>query len=212
MIYNIKLLYSPIKWMCALIFAILIPLTVYAPTYYDFTNICSLYMPFISILLFSEISLTDKANNFSEIIYIIDRKPIKTFIQRYLITVGVFFILLIISNTIFRTIQFMNDLYFEEPILLSNHIVIVTGASLFLGSLSMSLSSLFENIYVGYGSSLIYWIYWNINNESLSKFNLFPFLATPINYEEALNFQWMLILGIIILECILKNKNYRLIA
>lgn len=207
MIYNIKLLYSPVKWMCALIFAILIPLTVYAPTYYDFTNICSLYMPFIAILLFSEISLIDKANNFSEIIYMVDIKPIKTFIQRYIITVGVFFILLIISNAIFRTMQFMNDLYFEEPILLTNHIVIVTGTSVFLGSLSMSLSSIFENVYVGYGSSLIYWIYWNINNESFSKFNLFPFLATPINYEKTLIFQWGLILIIITLECILKNKS-----
>lgn len=207
MIYNIKLLYSPVKWMCALIFAILIPLTVYAPTYYDFTNICSLYMPFIAILLFSEISLIDKANNFSEIIYMVDIKPIKTFIQRYIITVGVFFILLIISNAIFRTMQFMNDLYFEEPILLTNHIVIVTGTSVFLGSLSMSLSRIFENVYVGYGSSLIYWIYWNINNESLSKFNLFPFLATPINYEKTLIFQWGLILIIITLECILKNKS-----
>lgn len=150
MIYNIKLLYSPVKWMSALIFVILIPIAVYAPTYYDFTNICSLYMPFIAILLFTEISLVDNDN------------------------------------------------------------LIVAGTSIFLGSLSMSISRIFKNIYVGYGVSLIYWIYWNINNESLSKFNLFPFLASPINYEKTMIFQWGLILGILVLECILKNNRYRI--
>lgn len=172
MIYNMKLLYSPVKWMCALIFSILIPIIVYAPTYYDFTNVCNLYMPFVAVLLFSEISLVDKDNNFLEIRYIIDRKPIKTFIQ------------------------FANDLYYEEAIFLYDHIFIVSGASIFLGSLSMVLSNFFGNIYVGYGSSFIYWIYWNVNNESISKLNLFPFLATPTNYENTLCLQWILILVI----------------
>lgn len=210
MIYNIKLLYSPVKWMSALIFVILIPIAVYAPTYYDFTNICSLYMPFAALLLFTEINLVDNDNGFSEIIYMIDRKPIKTLIQRYIMTVAVFLVLIIISNIVFRGMQYINDSYFEEPIMLYDHIIIVAGASMFLGSLSMSISNFFKNIYVGYGVSLIYWIYWNINNESLSKFNLFPFLASPINYEKAMIFQWGLILGIVVLECIFKNNRYRI--
>lgn len=196
MIYNMKLLYSPVKWMCALVFSILIPVIVYAPTYYDFTNVCNLYMPFVAVLLFSEISLVDKDNNFLEIRYIIDRKPIKTFIQRYIVITFVFLILLIISNAVFRIIQFTNDLYYEEAIFLYDHIFIVSGASIFLGSLSMVLSNFFGNIYVGYGSSFIYWIYWNVNNESISKLNLFPFLATPTNYENTLCLQWILILVI----------------
>lgn len=196
MIYNIKLLYSPVKWMSALIFSILIPVIVYAPTYYDFTNVCNLYMPFVAVLLFSEISLVDKDNNFLEIRYMIDRKPIKTFIQRYIVITFVFLILLIISNAVFRITQFTNDLYYEEAIFLYEHMFIVSGASIFLGSLSMVLSDFFGNVYVGYGSSFIYWIYWNVNNESLSKLNLFPFLATPINYENTLCLQWILILVI----------------
>lgn len=50
--YEFKILYSPIKWISCLILVILIPLVMYVPTYFDFVNVSSIYMPFVGIVLF----------------------------------------------------------------------------------------------------------------------------------------------------------------
>ena len=49
--YEFKILYSPIKWISCLILVILIPLVMYVPTYFDFVNVSSIYMPFVGLSL-----------------------------------------------------------------------------------------------------------------------------------------------------------------
>lgn len=99
--YNIKLLYSPLKWICCFIFIIFIPIFMYAPTYYDFTNICDIYMPFIGVTLFTDIMLIDKNSNIREILYISNSKLKKVFLGRYLIITILIIVLSFIANSVF---------------------------------------------------------------------------------------------------------------
>lgn len=77
--YEFKILYSPIKWISCLILVILIPLVMYVPTYFDFVNVSSIYMPFVGIVLFSDINLLYKESHTEEIMYLTNKKPIKFF-------------------------------------------------------------------------------------------------------------------------------------
>lgn len=52
--YEFKILYSPIKWISCLVLVILIPLVMYVPTYFDFVNVSSIYMPFVGIVLMNK--------------------------------------------------------------------------------------------------------------------------------------------------------------
>lgn len=61
--YEFKILYSPIKWISCLILVILIPLVMYVPTYFDFVNVSSIYMPFVGIVLFSDILFSQHFGN-----------------------------------------------------------------------------------------------------------------------------------------------------
>ena len=71
--YEFKILYSPIKWIGCLILVMLIPLAMYVPTYFDFVNVSSIYMPFVGIVLFSDINLLYKESHTEEIMYLINK-------------------------------------------------------------------------------------------------------------------------------------------
>ena len=100
--YNLKLLFSPIKWLCCLLFVAIIPLVMYAPTYFDFTNICTIYMPFVGVALFTDIMTIDKSNSFEEIAYISNQKPIKTLVQRYFIMAVLLLAFVLLANCKFK--------------------------------------------------------------------------------------------------------------
>lgn len=65
------------------------------------------------------------------------------------------------------------------------------GSSLMLGTFSMSIANIMNDPYVGYGIALLYWVYWNINSEKQSLFNLFPFIANPTFYEKFLAVEYL---------------------
>ncbi len=205
--YNLKLLFSPSKWLCCLLFVAMIPVLMYAPTYYDFTNISTIYIPFIGVVLFTDIVMIDKSNNFAEISYLSNRKPIKTFLQRYCIIAILMLSFILLANGIFRLSQLINNNFAREPISLLEYVLLSCGSSLMLGTLSMSIANILSNPYVGYGAALFYWLYWNINFKNQSLLNLFPFIANPIFYEKFLVTQYLLIVVLMILNCLLVRKS-----
>ena len=85
--YNLKLLFSPLKWMSCFLFTMLIVISMYAPTYYDFTNICEIYLPFIGVILITDVMLINQHNNMAEILYVLNSNQKKDFLFRYFIIV-----------------------------------------------------------------------------------------------------------------------------
>lgn len=205
--YNIKLLFSPLKWLCCLLFVVMIPIAMYAPTFYDFTNIASIYIPFVGIVLFSDIVMIDKNNEFAEIKYLSDRKPAHTFLCRYGIMSTVLLLFVLIANCIFRISQIINHTLTQDPVSLLEFALITCGSSLMLGTISMIVTTISSNLYIGYGSSLLYWLYFNINCKSHSPFNLFPFIADPTFYENLLAVQYVLIIILLLLNSFLIRKS-----
>lgn len=205
--YNLKLLYSPIKWLSCLIFIIVIPIAMYVPTYFDFVNVSTIYLPFIGIVLFTDITMMDKGSHAEEIMYLSNKKPIGTFIQRYLIAVVLLFVYIIFSNIVFRIMQQLQGDTIVEPISTIEYIIIAGCGCLFIGTISMTISTIFNNVYIGYGFSIIFWLYWNINCQAEIIINPFPFIANPTFYEKPLIIIYAYTLALILINCFFTNKS-----
>jgi hypothetical protein len=180
----------------------------YAPTYYDFTNICEIYMPFIGVTLFTDIMLIDKNNNIREILYISNSKLKKVFLDRYLIIMILIIVLSFIANSVFF-IQghFNGQSYLNEPITILEFLIISLVSILFLGTLSMTIGNVLSNQYIAYVCSLIYWLYWNVNSTRQSIFNLFPFIAKPTEYVGFISIQLAMVFLLLLINLVLLQKS-----
>jgi hypothetical protein len=202
-----KLLFSPVKWSICLAFVCLIPIAMYVPTYFDFVNVSIIYLPFVGIVVFSDIAILDKGSNTEEIAYLSSRKPIRIFLQRYLISLVLLLLYILLENGVFRILQpFRGEIIFE-PISLFTYILNAGGGSLFLGTMAMAITALLNNVYVGYGFSIVYWLYWNINSQTEAFANPFPFISNPTFYEMPLAIIYGLTLIIIVFVCFLSTKS-----
>ncbi len=202
-----KLLFSPVKWLICLVFVCIIPIAMYVPTYFDFVNVSTIYLPFIGIVLFSDIAILDKGNSTEEIAYLSIRKPVWIFLQRYLISLVLLLLYIILSNSVFRILQQFRGETMIEPISLFTYILNAGGGSLFIGAMAMVISGFLNNVYAGYGFSILYWLYWNINCQTEAFFNPFPFIANPAFYEVPLVVIYGLTLIVIVLACFFSTKS-----
>ncbi|NFL53747.1 hypothetical protein FDB71_16980, partial [Clostridium botulinum] len=181
--YNLKLLFSPLKWICCLLFILLMSISMYAPTYYDFTNICEIYIPLIGIILITDIVLIDKQNDMVEVLYVSNSNLKKTFWFRYFIIAILLAIFILLANGVFNIKMYFNgDSFLNEPITQLQFLIISLFSTLFLGTVSMTIANIFYKSYISYGCSLVYWLYWIVNIKNQSIFNLFPFVAKPTEY------------------------------
>ena len=202
-----KLLFSPVKWLVCLAFVCIIPIAMYVPTYYDFVNVSTIYLPFVGIVLFSDIAILDKGSSTEEIAYLSSRKPIRVLLQRYLISLVLLLVYILLANGVFRIMQQFRGETMIEPISLFAYILNAGGGSLIIGAMAMTISALINNVYVGYGFSIVYWLYWNINCQTEAFVNPFPFIANPTFYEVPLAIIYGLTLIVITLACFLSTKS-----
>lgn len=205
--YNWKILYAPVKWLGSLIFVILIPIAMYIPTCYDFINVSVIYMPFIGIVLFTDFCLLDKKSNAEEIVFLSNRKPVLSFIQRYLISIAILLVYVILANVVYRMLQQFQDEVMVEPISMLEYILIVVGGCLYIGAISMTISTILSNVYIGYAFSISFWLYWNINCETEMIMNPFPFIANPTFFEKPLFIIYGFAFGLILFNCFLSRKS-----
>ncbi|ACD21737.1 ABC transporter permease [Clostridium botulinum] len=206
--YNFKLLFSPLKWLCCLLFIILMSISMYAPTYYDFTNICEIYIPLIGIILITDIVLIDKQNDMTEVLYVSNSNLKKTFWFRYFIVGILLTIFILLANGIFYIKMYFNgEPSLNEPITHLQFLIISLFSTLLLGILSMTIANIFSNSYIGYGFSLVYWLYWIVNIKKQSIFNLFPFVATPNEYIYYIVIESGFIIFLLLLNFILVQKS-----
>ncbi|OSA99386.1 UNVERIFIED_ORG: hypothetical protein B2H98_01395 [Clostridium botulinum] len=181
--YNLKLLFSPLKWLCCILFILLMSISMYAPTYYDFTNICEIYIPLIGIILITDIVLIDTQNDMAEVLYVSNSNLKKTFWFRYFIIGILLAIFILLANGVFNIKMYFNgDSFLNESITQLQFLIISLFSTLFLGTLSMTIANIFYTSYISYGCSLVYWLYWIVNIKKQSIFNLFPFVAKPTEY------------------------------
>jgi len=124
-----------------------------------------------------------------------------------LITVALLIIFVIVENIIFRIIQQFQGEVSAEPISIINAIAIVIGGCLFVSAISMTISTIFSNVYIGYGFSGIFWLYWNINCQTESIINPFPFIANPTFYEKHLVLIYIITVGLILVNCFLCTRS-----
>ena len=111
------------------------------------------------------------------------------------------------ENIIFRIIQQFQGEVSAEPISIINAIAIVIGGCLFVSAISMTISTIFSNVYIGYGFSGIFWLYWNINCQTESIINPFPFIANPTFYEKHLVLIYIITVGLILVNCFLCTRS-----
>ncbi|NFL34046.1 hypothetical protein FDB64_02940 [Clostridium botulinum] len=181
--YNLKLLFSPLKWLCCILFILLMSISIYAPTYYDFTNICEIYIPLIGIILITDIVLIDTQNDMAEVLYVSNSNLKKTFWFRYFIIGILLAIFILLANGVFNIKMYFNgDSFLNEYITQLQFLIISLFSTLFLETLSMTIANIFYKSYISYGCSLVYWLYWIVNIKKQSIFNLFPFVAKPTEY------------------------------
>lgn len=202
-----KLLFSPVKWLICLVFVCIIPIAMYVPTYFDFVNVSTIYLPFVGIVLFADLAILDKDSSTEEIAYLSSRKPVWIFLQRYLISLVLLLLYILLANGVFRILQQFRGDKMLEPISLFTYILSAGGGSLFIGAMAMAISALIKNVYVGYGSSIVYWMYWNINCQTETFFNPFPFISNPTFYEVPLVVIYGLTLIVIAFACFLSTKS-----
>ncbi|MBN1068237.1 hypothetical protein DVW02_09650 [Clostridium botulinum] len=206
--YNLKLLFSPLKWLCCLLFIILMSISMYTPTYYDFTNICEIYIPLIGIILITDIMLIDKQNDMTEVLYVSNSNLKKTFWFRYFIIGILLAVFILLANGIFYIKMYFNgEPSLNEPITHLQFLIISLFSTLLLGTLSMTIANIFSNLYIGYGFSLVYWLYWIINPTKQSVFNLFPFVAMPTEYIYYIVIESGFIFFLLLLNFILVQKS-----
>ncbi len=205
--YSLKIVYSPLKWLICVIFVTILPFVMYVPTYYDFVNISTLYLPFVGIVLFADLAIIDKENHIEEITYLSDKKPVITYIQRYVLSLAIMLIYIIIANIVFYILHQLNNVEITEPISNFQYIIITSGGCLFFSAMSMTISTILNNVYIGYGFSLIYWLFWNINCQTEAFMNPFPFIANPALYEKPLVIIYAFTLVLIILNCFLVSRS-----
>jgi len=202
-----KLLLSPVKWLICLAFVCIIPVAMYVPTYFDFVNVSTIYLPFIGIVLFSDIAILDKGNSTEEIAYLSSRKPVWIFLQRYLISLMLLLLYILLANSVFHIMQQFRGETMIEPISLVTYTLNAGGGTLFIGAMAMTISALINNVYVGYGFSIVYWLYWNINCQTEAFINPFPFIANPTFYEVSLTIIYGLTAILIAFTCFLSTKS-----
>lgn len=204
---QLKLLYSPVKWLICLVFVCIIPIAMYVPTYFDFVNLSTLYLPFVSIVLFSDIAILDKVNHTEEIVYLAGRKKVHLFLQRYLLSLGLLIIYLILANEIFQVLHHFRGNVTVEPITLFLYLASASGGSLLIGGVAMTISTLINNVYIGYAIASIYWLYWNVNCTTVTPLNPFPFLANPTSYEIPLIILFLIAVVLVIFTCMFVGKS-----
>ena len=202
-----KLLFSPVKWLICLVFVCIIPVAMYVPTYFDFVNVSTIYLPFIGIVLFSDIAILDKGNSTEEISYLSSRKPVWIFLQRYLISILLLLLYILLANSVFCIMQQFRGETMIESISLVTYTLNAGGGTLFIGAMAMAISVLINNVYVGYGFSIVYWLYWNINCQTEAFINPFPFIANPTFYEVPLTIIYGLTALLIAFTCFLSTKS-----
>lgn len=204
---QLKLLYSPVKWLICLVFVCIIPIAMYVPTYFDFLNLSILYLPFVSIVLFADIAVLDKGNHTEEITYLSGRKKVYLFLQRYLLSLGLLIIYLLLANGIFHMLQQFRGDMMAEPITLLMYLTSASGGSLLIGTIALTISALINNVYIGYAFSSIYWLYWNVNSTTETLLNPFPFIANPTFYEMPLIITFLLAVVLVLFTCFLVTKS-----
>lgn len=204
---QLKLLYSPVKWLICLVFVCIIPIAMYVPTYFDFLNLSTLYLPFVSIVLFADIAVLDKGNHTEEIAYLSGQKKVYLFLQRYLLSLGLLIIYLLLANGIFHMLQQFRGNMMAEPITLPMYLASASGGSLLIGTIAMAISALINNVYIGYAFSSIYWLYWNVNSTTETLLNPFPFIANPTFYEMPLIITFLLAVVLVRFTCLLVTKS-----
>ena len=205
--YDLKLLISPAKFMLGLIIVILMPVVMYVPTYFDFINVSSMYLPFVGMVLFADISLLDKGSGADEIVYMVNRKPVKTFLARYFFSVIFLLFYAVFMNVVFAILQQFQEQTMVESLSLIDFLVIVMGSSLFVSTIAMTISAFFGNVYVGYSCAGIFWIYWNVNCEKEMILNPFSFIANPIMYGKALAIIYVFTGALLLIDCLLCGKS-----
>ncbi|MBU5438463.1 hypothetical protein KQI42_10610 [Tissierella sp. MSJ-40] len=174
--YNTKILFSPIKWLLCALFMAIIPIAFYCPTLLDFMNLSEIYMPFVGIVMVSDIMLVDKYSYTSEILFLTRENKTKILLVRFLF-VGFLLMLFMIIPFLLVYLGFTPYGNIYEGYLFSYWEFLWIGftGTIFLGVFSMTVANLFSIVQAGYIVSLMYWVYWNINMRRSSIFNIFSF-------------------------------------
>lgn len=150
-IYNLKLIYSPVKVMLCIMISAITPFIVKSTSMYDFYNSILIFIPIIGVIIFSEIPLIDNRNGMDEIMYLAQRKVWSVFFYRIISAVVGVSLLVLFSGYLFvlkisyQNILIAYDLQTQIQLLLN-----VIPYILIVGVSSMTISNVFRSVKFAY--------------------------------------------------------------
>lgn len=191
MLYQFKIVYSPIKWLLCAAFIVLIPFLFYAPTGRDVLNLYEIYTCFVGIILLPDVFWVDHYAHATEAL-----ATRRTRVSWLLWYRWLWLMLFIITMLFMGWLLLRLDLsphgyrFSDSSVSLIEILYVTMPGLLFSGALSLLSGVVFRSPEVGYVVGIAHWMYWNINMEINSWFNLFTF-ANQLSYVPS---KWSLLL------------------
>ena len=176
LIYQYKILFSPVKWLLSGAFIVFIPFIFYAPTELDVLNLYEIYVPFVSIILFPDMIWVDHYAHATEVLATRRRRGKLLLGYRFLVMLLFFIAMLVVGWLLLRlNLSPHGYEYSSSPLSFLTLLYVALPGFLFSGALSLSCGVFFRSPEIGYLAGLANWMYWNINMEQDNWLNLFSY-------------------------------------
>ncbi|WP_146241108.1 hypothetical protein [Paenibacillus sambharensis] len=206
MLYQFKIVYSPIKWLLCAAFIVMIPFLFYAPTGRDVLNLYEIYACFVGIILLPDVFWVDHYAHATEMLATRRTRGSWMLWYRWLWFMLFSITMLFVGWLLLRLDLSPHGYLFSDSSLSYFTLLYVTMPGLlFSGALSLLGGAVFRSPEVGYVAGIAHWMYWNVNMEIDSWFNLFSY-ANQLSHVPS---KWTLLMSSIILVAMVQRFMLR---
>lgn len=175
-VYQIKVLFSPVKWLLTGAFIVFIPFMFYAPTAVDILNLYEIYAPFAGIILFPDLIWVDHYTRAAEVLATRRSRRYPLLAYRLMVMILFMIFMLLAGWLLLRMNLSPHGFRFSsEQLPFSGLLYVALPGLLFSGALSLLAGAVLRSPEIGYLLGLANWMYWNINMENTSWLNLFSY-------------------------------------
>ncbi|AZK46663.1 hypothetical protein [Paenibacillus lentus] len=176
MVYQFKVLYSPVKWLLTGAFIVFIPFMFYAPTAVDVLNLYEIYLPFAGIILLPDLFWVDHYAQATEVLATRRGRRLNLLVYRLVAMVLLVIFMLLAGWLLLRMNMSPHGLLFSnEQLPFLRLLYVALPGLLFSGALSLLGGAALRSPEIGYLLGLANWMFWNINMENASWLNLFSY-------------------------------------
>ncbi|WP_146241110.1 hypothetical protein [Paenibacillus sambharensis] len=174
--YQVKILFSPVKWLLTGAFISCIPFMFYAPTARDVLKLFEIYLPFAGIILLPDVYWADHYARAAEVLATRRHRGLLLVGCRFMVLFMFLLSMLLLGWLLLRLNLSPHGYRFsEEGIPLVKLLYVAVPGMLFVGSLAVLTGAFLRSPEAGYLLGLVYWMFWNVNMELDTVLNLFVY-------------------------------------